>query len=451
MFKRSALIQLEKWKNDVGHKPLVLRGPRQVGKTTVVNEFGKTFDNYLYYNLEREADRAVIEMPLPLKDLMEVLFARKGKVSKKGTTLLFIDEIQNSPKTISLLRYFYEELPEIYVIAAGSLLENLIDVHVSFPVGRVEYMAMHPCSFREFLGALGKDDLLYFIDHPEMAHVCHSELMAMFNQYTIVGGMPEIVQLYAKHRDVLAMDKKYESLLQSYRDDVEKYTRGNKLTEVVRFILSRGWGNAGQIVTLGRFAGSEYNAREVGEAFRLLSKAMILELVYPTVSPNVPIMPEIKRMPKLIWFDTGLVNYAAGVRKEVIGAMDIMDAWRGHIAEHIVAQELLTLNDRVGQERAFWMRGNGGGSAEVDFVWQVDSIVVPIEVKSGTNARLRSIHSFIDQSASDIAVRVWSGNYEVNDLTTSQKGKSFKLVNLPFYLLGNLEQIVRNVAASKYR
>lgn len=443
MFKRTVLAQLEDWKNDAGYKPLVLRGPRQVGKTTIVHEFGKTFDNYLYYNLEREADRRTLEIQLPLQELVELLFARKGKLRKQGTTLLFVDEIQNSPKTISLLRYFYEELPDIYVIAAGSLLENLVDIHASFPVGRVEYMAMHPCSFKEFLGALGKEELLYFIDHPETAYACHDELMALFNQYTIVGGMPEIVQHYAEHRDMLAMDRKYESLLQAYRDDVEKYVKGKKLTEVVRFILSRGWAHAGQVVTLGRFAGSEYNAREVGEAFRLLSRAMILELAYPTTSPNIPIMPEIKRTPKLIWFDTGLVNYAAGVRKEVIGAMDIMDAWRGHIAEHIVAQELLTLNDRVGQERSFWIRGSGGGSAEVDFVWQVDSVIVPIEVKSGTNAHLRSIHSFIERSVSDVAVRVWSGRFGVDELKTAQRSKPFKLINLPFYMLGNLEQIVR--------
>ncbi len=448
MFKREVLRQLESWKADSSRKPLVLRGPRQVGKTTVVNEFGKLFDNYLYYNLEREADRKVLEMPIPLHGLMEILFVRKGSIRKAGTTLLFIDEIQNSPKVISLLRYFYEELPEIYVIAAGSLLENLVDVQTSFPVGRVEYMAMHPCSFKEFLGALDREDLIFFINHPEMACACHQELMALFNQYAIVGGMPEIVQHYANHRDVLAMDKKYEALLQSYRDDVEKYVRGKKLADVVRFILSYGWANAGQTVTLGRFSGSDYNAREVGEAFRLLNKAMILELVYPTTSPNVPIMPEIKRMPKLIWFDTGLVNYAAGVRKEVIGSMDIMDAWRGHIAEHVVAQELLCLNDKVAQERSFWMKGSGGGSAEVDFVWQVDSVLVPIEVKSGINAHLRSLHSFIELSVSDIAVRVWSGEYGINELVTPYKGKRFKLINLPFYMLGNLEQIVRDVKRS---
>lgn len=439
------MLGLKRWKNDELRKPLVLRGPRQVGKTTVVNEFGKSFSNYLYFNLEDTTDRAVLEMPIPTDGLSTLLFARRNAVRKEGHTLLFIDEIQNSPQTIARLRYFYEQCPDLHVIAAGSLLENIVDMKVSFPVGRVEYMTLRPCSFREFLGALGKSNLLYFIDNPSLAHACHDELMALFNQYTVVGGMPEIVQRYAMRRDVLAMDGTYESLLQSYRDDVEKYVRGSKLTEVVRFILSNGWAMAGQIVTLGRFGGSEYNAREVGEAFRLLEKAMVTELVYPSTAVSIPAIPEQKRMPKLLWFDTGLVNYATGGRKEVIGAMDIMDAWRGHIAEQIVAQELLALNNKVGQRRSFWMKSGGGGSAEVDFTLTVDARIIPIEVKSGHNSRLRSIHSFIDKSQTDVAVRVWSQPFSVDEVKTSLQGKPFKLINLPFYMVCNIEKIVRQL------
>ena len=228
-----------------------------------------------------------------------------------------------------------------------------------------------------------------------------------------------------------------------YRDDVEKYVRGSKITEVVRFILSYGWAMAGQIVTLGKFGGSEYNAREIGEAFRLLEKAMVAELVYPSTAVDVPAIPEHKRMPKLLWFDTGLVNYATGVRKEVIGSLDIMDAWRGRIAEQVVAQELLALNNRVGQRRSFWMKSGGGGSAEVDFTWTVDSRIIPIEVKSGHNSRLRSIHSFIDKSQTDVAVRVWSQPFSVDEVKTSGMGKPFRLINLPFYMVCNLERIVR--------
>lgn len=440
MFERQIMTHLRQWKGKSNHKPLVLRGARQVGKTTVIDAFGKDFDNYLYFNLDEDGDRALFERNISLDDLIDSLFARLGMRKKEGSTLLFIDEIQSSPQTISLLRYFKEKRPDIHVISAGSLLENVVDVKVSFPVGRVDYMALRPCSFYEFLNALGKDNLLYFIDHPEQSIAVHDELMSLFNQYTIVGGMPEVVQEYANTRDVLALDDIYESLLQGYKDDVEKYVLSGKLAEVVRFLISASWTKAGQAVTLGGFADSAYKAREVGEAFRLLQKAMLLELVYPTTSVTIPALGEEKRQPKVIMLDTGLTNYQAGVRSELIGANDILDVWRGHLAEQVVAQELLTLNDKVSQRRQFWVKGNS--FAEVDFVLTFDSHLFPIEVKSGRNSHLRSIHSFIDQSPIDIGIRVWSGPYSVDDVQTTIGKKPFRLVNIPFYMIGNVEKII---------
>ena len=440
MFRRNIISKLEAWKQDKKHKPLILRGARQVGKTTVVNEFGSQFDNYLYFNLERTENAKLFEMEIPLDDLVNMLYASVGKVKKEGTTLVFIDEIQNSPKTIALLRYFYEQRPDLYVIAAGSLLENLVDVKVSFPVGRVQYLALRPCSFSEFLGAIGKNNLLAVLSQKaEYTVAFHEQLMHLFNQYTIVGGMPEAVQQYAETQDVIGIEDVYETLVQAYKDDSEKYVRGNKLTDVVRFILSYGWAFSGETITLGNFANSGYKSREVGEAFRLLEKAMLLELVYPVSSTQLPIIPETKRMPKLIWFDTGLVNYQAGIRKDIIGSTDMVDSWRGHIAEQITAQELLALEDRVGQHRSFWAKSNNG--AEVDFIFAHNSKLYPIEVKSGTNAHLRSLQVFMDSSEVNIAIRIWSKPYSIDKVKTSH-GKEFTLINLPFYLIGNLRSIL---------
>ena len=440
MFRRNIISKLEAWKQDERHKPLILRGARQVGKTTVVNEFGSLFDNYLYFNLERNENVKLFEMEIPLDDLVNMLFASLGKPQQKGTTLIFIDEIQNSPKTIALLRYFYEQRPDLYVIAAGSLLENLVDVKVSFPVGRVQYLALRPCSYYEFLGALGKNNLLTILSQKaEYTVAFHEQLMHLFNQYTIIGGMPEAVQQYADTQDIVAIEDIYETLVQAYKDDSEKYVRGNKLTDVVRFILSYGWAFSGDTLSLGNFANSGYKSREVGEAFRLLEKAMLLELVYPMSSTQMPIIPETKRMPKLIWFDTGLVNYQAGIRREIIGSTEMVDSWRGHIAEQITAQELLTMEDRVGQHRSFWAKPNNG--AEVDFVFVHNSKLYPIEVKSGTNAHLRSLQSFMDNSDIDIAIRIWSRPYSADRVKTP-KGKVFRLINLPFYLIGRLHQVL---------
>ena len=407
MFRRQIIDKLREWKADKNHKPLVLRGARQVGKTTVVNELGKQFDNYLYFNMEVPSNVRLFEMEIPLSELVAMLFARSGKPMNNGTTLIFIDEIQNSPKTMALLRYFYEERPDLYVVAAGSLLVNVVDVGASFPVGRVQYLAVRPCSFFEFLGAVGKEDLLAVLQQkPLYTTAFHEELMYWFNQYAIVGGMPEAVQRYAERTDVLAIDDVSETLVQAYKDDVEKYVRGKKLTEVVRYILSYGWALAGETVTLGNFANSGYKAREVGETFRLLEKAMLLELVYPTSSAQMPLIPETKRMPKLIWFDTGLVNYQAGIRREIIGSTRMVDVWRGHLAEQITAQELLAGDYRVGAKRGFWARPNNG--AEVDFVLPLNSHLYPVEVKSGSNAHLRSLQIFMDSADVNVAVRVWS-------------------------------------------
>ena len=444
MFQREALTRLKEWKVSPYRKPLIVRGPRQVGKTTVINQFGTSFDSYVYLNLEKDSDRTAIERQMPLSHLIELLFARSRQAYKPDRALLFIDEIQNSPKTIALLRYFYEEHPELCVIAAGSLLENIVDVRASFPVGRVDYMAMRPCSFREFLTALGKEHLLYFLDTPQDSVVCHEELMSLFNQYTLVGGMPEIVDGYSKSHDLLAQDRLYTQLLRGYMDDVEKYVSDRKMTDVVRLILGKGWQYAAQTISMGNLGNSGYQAKDVGEAFRLLEKAMLVELVYPTTATAIPAMPQVRRQPKVIWFDTGLVNFAAGVRKEMIASLNVMDVWRGRVAEHIVAQELLTQNDNIAPMRAFWMKDGGGGSAEVDFIWTVDAQIIPIEVKSGKSSHLRSLHSFIDASPVDVGVRVWSAPFSVDDVKTTIRKKPFRLINLPFYLTGSLEQIVRN-------
>ncbi len=443
MIIRSISKQLKEWKCDEEHKPLILRGARQVGKTTLINDFGQSFENYLYFNLDKKSDRLLFEMEYPLNELVNLLFTRTGKIRAKGSTLIFIDEIQNSPQAINLLRYFYEERRDIHVVAAGSLLENVVDVGCSFPVGRVEFLPLRPCSFLEFAQSMGRENMIEIIKQPLYSIPFHTELMALFNQYCLVGGMPKAVQHYVDNGNIMALNKIYSNLLKAYMDDVEKYTRKGKTNEIVRYIIKYGWMQAGATITLGSFNGSDYKSREAGEAFRLLEKAMLLELAYPTTQTITPAMPDLKRMPKLFWFDTGLVNYVGNVRREMIGSDAIHQIWRGRIAEQIVAQELLTLNNDINQTRRFWTKGHGSNGAEVDFVWMVDSEVIPIEVKTGHNSHLRSLHSFMEETPLDVAVRVWSGPFSVDHVVTANKKKPFKLINLPFYLIWNLENIVR--------
>ncbi|MCD8387114.1 MAG: AAA family ATPase [Bacteroidales bacterium] len=440
MIHRDLLQHLQNWKDKEDRKPLVLRGARQVGKSTAVDIFGQSYSNYLKYNLDEDEDRAILERDLSLDDRINIMFANRLIRKKEGEALIFLDEIQNSPKTINLLRYFKEKRPDIHVIAAGSLLENTVDIKASFPVGRVEYMAMHPCSFHEFMGALGYDEWEYFIDNPQLSGANHLPLMSLFNQYTVVGGMPEVVAKYAKTKDILTLDDLYISLLQGYLDDVEKYARRGKLTEVIKFIIKNSWYKAGEKVTLTRFAGSEYKSREVSEAFQMLQKAFLLELVYPTTATIVPALPEMGRKPKLIMLDTGMANFQAGVRKDIIGAKDILDLWRGRIAEQVVGQELLTLTSKVGQNRIFWTKGKD--VAVLDFIYPYESKIIPIEVKNGHNSKLGSLHTFMDATNHDFAIRVWSQPFSIDDVVTTIGRKPFRLVNLPFYLVQKLPTII---------
>ncbi len=444
VFERDILLDLERWANDTNRKPLVLRGARQVGKTSIVNTFGKRFDNYLYVNLEDQMTKRFFEESISVSALLDLLFSFLNKPKKDGRTLLFIDEIQNSSRAVSLLRYFYEQLPDIFVIAAGSLLESMIDRHISFPVGRVEYMALHPVSFREFLSAKGDKSIRELIaKSPEQSTMLHPKLISDFGLYSLIGGMPEIVQSYIEYKDIKRLDKIYSTLINGYRDDVEKYSTKPTITNVIRTIIDDGWLMAGQQISFNNFANSNYKSREMSEAFRTLEKTMLLELVYPTTQTQLPLLSNKRRSPKLLWLDCGLVSAVGKIKKSIIEAVDLQDVWKGAYAEQIVGQELLTQTNEVDAKRHFWVRQDTHASAEVDYVYQLDSMLVPIEVKTGNNAHLRSLHRFIEESGQKIAVRVWSQPFSIDDVTTVIGKKHFRLINLPFYLIGDLENILR--------
>jgi len=434
MFERNSIVELEQWAARQNSKPLILRGSRQVGKTTLVDSFSRKLENYLYLNFEKNPSAmALFEKEQEMNDLLSEIFLFCNKEHKRGKTLLFIDEIQNSKMAISKLRYFYEaKMSDLYVIAAGSLLETVLNKDVSFPVGRVEYLAVRPCVFNEFLRAIGELQLEKALLAGKIPEALHNKTTNLFNTFTLIGGMPEVVADYAANKNFVGLNTIYESLLTSYRDDVEKYAQNTTMSQTIRYILQSGWKFATERITLGGFGGSSYKAREMGEAFRTLEKTFLLELCYPTTDTLVPIAKDLKRSPKLLWLDCGLVNYAANVQKEVFGATDILDAWRGKVAEQVVAQELLALDCRVSNQRNFWVRNKKDSEAEVDFVLQHDNKVIPIEVKSGHYAKLRSLHLFMDEVPHDIAVRVCPQQFSINEVTT-QKGKKFKLINLPFY------------------
>ena len=449
MIQRKALMFLAEWKKSENRKPLVIRGARQVGKTTLVKEFAKQYDIFLDLNLEKPADRQLFEDYVHVHELITAIFFLKEKRKDAGTVLLFIDEIQFSKRAVAILRYFYEEANDIHVIVAGSLLETIIDVRqISFPVGRVQYMALRPCSFLEFLDGTGSGFDMDLIENLQVKPVIHDRIIKAFHHYTMIGGMPAIVAQYAQNKDIVSLKEIYEGLLISYQDDVEKYTKNAHLMRIIRTILSVGWASAGETVTFERFGGTSYSSKEISAAFQTIQKAMLLDLIYPTSETQMPVLQNYRKHPKLVWLDTGLVNFAAGVQKDIFSVSDIQDVWRGRIAEHIVAQELLVQSNSLLAKRAFWRRNKQGSEAEVDFVYFYNGLAIPIEVKSGHNSKLKSLHLYMESAPHDIAVRIWSQPFSIDEVAT-KSGKKFNLLNLPFYYVGVIDKVLPMTSLEK--
>ena len=437
MFERDITGKLSEWAEKKERKPLILRGARQVGKTTAVNMFSRWFDQYIYLNLELKEEKKIFEREYPIEELIQAIFFYKDQVRHKGgKVLIFIDEIQACPSAVAYLRFFYEIFPDLYIIAAGSLLETLIHTHISFPVGRVEYLVMKPLNFKEFLTALDEKSSLDIINNtipvPDFAH---DKLMKLFHVYSLIGGMPEIVRKYSEQPDILALNNLFDSLIVSYLDDVEKYARSHTMARVIRHAVSNAFYEAGVRIKFQGFGNSNYKSREMGEALKVLEKAMLIYLLYPSSSVEPPLLPNIKKSPRLQVLDTGMLNYFAGFQKELFGVKDIDSIYQGKIAEHIVGQELLTCDTSPLYKLHFWSREKKQSSAEIDFLIQFKNLIIPVEVKSGAAGRLRSLHQFIDRAPHNYAVRIYSGQLKIDRIKTLN-GKDFILLNLPFYLTG---------------
>lgn len=445
MFERIAIRYLRSWATKEERKPLVLRGARQVGKTTLVELFAKDFDTYIYLNLEEKENAELFAADYSFEDLLAGIYFKANKQQDENKrTLIFIDEIQNEPKAVQVLRYFYEKRPDLYVIAAGSLLESLMGRHISFPVGRVEYMALHPCTFVEFLKAMGQNVIAEQIEQVSLPASLHSHAMDLFKKYMIVGGLPEAVANYAQFNDLVRLNGVFNSLLSGYRDDVEKYANKPKEQDAIRYILNYGWTAAGHRIQFAKFTGSTFKAAEAGNAFRTLEKTLLLELVYPLTSSSLPILPDLKKSPKLLWLDTGLVNYVAGMQEDLLFNKDADELWNGDIAEHVVGQELLGATYNFGEKRMFWVRDAKNSQAEVDFLIRYKSHLLPIEVKTGNNAKLRSLHLFMEESKETIALRLWNGPM-TSDTITKSNGETFTLYNISLYYAGHLQHFLDGV------
>ncbi len=440
MVNRIIIAELKKWATDSSRKPLVLRGARQVGKTTLVHAFAKNFKQYIYLNLELEDDRLPFERFSKIETLIEEVFFIKNKsLAYKEQTLIFIDEIQEVPEALNLLRYFLEFFPNIPVIAAGSMLETLFNNQISFPVGRVEFKVLRPLSFAEFLDGLGETTAIEAIHKIPLPAFAFEKLMSLFHTYALIGGMPEVVKNYIQNKDLVALGKIYDALIASYMDDVEKYAHSAAQTEHIRYVIRTAFSLAGTRIKFEGFGNSTYRSRDVGEALRTLEKAMVLQLVFPSTDVDLPLLPDIKKSPKLQVLDTGMVNYFVGIQKEIIGSADLNQVYKGKMLEHLVGQELLAPQYEALSSLSFWVREKKTSTAEVDFIYKFDGKLIPIEVKAGAEGKLKSLHWFMDTAPHNMAVRFYAGALMISECTSTNLGRKYYLLNLPYFLASKIE------------
>ena len=433
-FTRHISQNLQEWKTDKNRKPLVLRGARQVGKTTLVEQFSKTYKHSISLNLEKPDHHRYFEEFDDVKIIIDSLFLSNNISSSEiKNTLLFLDEIQESPKAIQLLRYFYEELPELHVIAAGSLLEFAMHRVRNFPVGRIEYLYMYPLNFQEYLLAIDHKTAMVQLNHIPVQPFAHKILLDLFNRFAIIGGMPEVIETYRENKSVSDLPKIYESIWGTYKNDVEKYTSSETERKVIKHIIATAHLYLDQRIKFQNFGNSNYKSREVSEAMRNLDEAKIIQLIYPTTDVEPPIKSDLKKSPRLQFLDTGLVNHVLDIQAQMLGMQDLNTAFKGAVIPHLITQELISLNTISSKKPNFWVREKRQSSSEVDLVISHKGKVIPIEIKSGSTGSLKSLHQFMERTNHPYAVRMFAGEFSI-EKTKTPDGTPYILMNLPYYL-----------------
>ncbi|MBI2344128.1 MAG: ATP-binding protein [Deltaproteobacteria bacterium] len=396
---RSLQQSLLHWKDDTRRKPLILRGARQVGKTYAVTQFGQEHfpNHFVAVDFEKRPDLHVIFQrnlePQRIRSELEIA-ARMPIIP--GKTLLFLDEIQACPRALMALRYFYEELPELHLIAAGSLLEFALR-DIAFPVGRVMFTSLYPLTFAEFLRALAETDLAELVltmpttASDRLSDFVHEQLLQKLRLYFFVGGMPEAVATYLQTGSLRDAMRVHADLVYSYRQDFATYApRANKLAldQVFRGVATQG-GRQIKYTNLSR----DFTIPTIKKNMELLVWARILSIVQSARPEGLPLgaTATMKRF-KTILVDLGLMNHLCGMPMDTPGVSgSLLSLYKGALAEQFVGQELLAAQDG---ELYYWSRAEKSSQAEVDFLIVREGDIFPVEVKSGPAGRLRSLHLF---------------------------------------------------------
>lgn len=441
MFHRNIEKDLQEWKERPGRKPLILRGARQTGKTTVVREFASGFDVFVELNLEKDPIRRIFA---EVRDIGRVIESIEGVCNRRiipGRTLLFLDEIQNSVSAVKLLRFFHEESPDLHVIAAGSLLEVRMKTEGwSFPVGRVEFLYLYPATFDEFLAARGEgillESMLKMRVGRETPPPVHERLTELLLDYMAVGGMPEAVAGFAAGGGVSTARSCHEALSSSFKEDFGKYARGAGV-ERLKSVWERVPFEAGRRIKYSRLAGIESRSREASEALDILHDAMLIERIYPTTRTGPPLVPKPKAAPKAQTLDIGLVTHALGLTREQLRQSLVSSGFSGGLAEAFAGQELLASGCRQRGPLFFWIREEKDAVSELDFLVQSGGRVLPVEVKSGSQGSLKSLHQFLRRGGGSLGIRLYAGTLRLDEHAVAMPDRAqlrYRLLSVPLYL-----------------
>lgn len=411
-FKRNIDHQLELWHKSDNHKPLLIRGARQVGKSTAVRQLGKSFKHFLEINLEKQPNlHQFFPDNINVKQTCQMLSVTTGIPIIPGKTLLFIDEIQSCQNAIRALRYFREDFPELHVIAAGSLLEFALEELPSFAVGRIRSFYLYPFSFDDFLSAQGLDALVQFkkesvADGKPLPLPIHRQLVEQLRTFYLVGGMPEAVSMWISSQSFLDCKRIHSDILDTYSQDFSKYKKSvspDLLRQILRSV-------ALQTGTKFVFAGAsrEVPAASVKECLRLLTFAGLITPVKHTAANGVPLgAEENEKYIKYLFLDLGLMQSLLGLPAEdILLASEVDFVNKGAASEMFAGLELLKAqNPFVKAEMFYWQNTKKGTQSEIDYLIVVGGKIIPIEVKANTQGKMQSLHMFMQRRASAFGIR----------------------------------------------
>lgn len=436
IMKRYAINKLIDWKESQNRKPLIIRGARQVGKTWLMKEFGKTqYKKTIYINFEdNDLMREHFSKDLNTKRIIEGLELEHSKIDSKNT-LIILDEIQECPKALTALKYFYENNPEFHIVAAGSLLGVALHEDVSFPVGKVDFLDLYPLSFLEFLDAMGEENFVELLNKPDSDNIktFKPKYIEWLKKYYYIGGMPEVVNDFVKNNDYKKARKIQENILSAYTSDFSKHISSTgklKIDLLWESIPNQLTQESKKFVYKKIKQGAR--ADEFEEALSWLINCGLVYKINRITKPAMPIRAyEDTKAFKLFILDVGLLCALSKLpARTLIDGDKIFTEFNGALAEQYVLQQLKTLDD---MEVAYWI--SKSGNAEIDFVIQTDGYVIPVEVKATTNLQAKSLKVYREKFEPEISIRTSLADFEINN----------GLFNIPLFMAGKFDEILKDI------